>query len=356
MKIVDIDVSLKEFSLIKPYRIANKTVDKVSNCIVKLKLENGVTGIGAGAPFDFVTGETIEQCLQALNPTNLSWLLNQSIYCLPAQTRYVQSRFKHSPAAAAALDIALYDAYAKLVQLPLVDILGRVHTALPTSITIGIKEIDAAITEAEEYIARGFKILKIKLGEELEKDIEMIHGLRRNFANTIKIRVDMNQGYTPEELVLFAKKTQQFDIELIEQPFSRTNFKCLNQFPNSLKEKIAADESIISLDDAFNLVRQENLCGIFNIKLMKCGGISPALDIAKMADLAEIDLMWGCMDESIISIAAALHVALASTKTKYLDLDGSFDLADDLVHGGFILENGYLRTTDKPGLGVEACA
>ena len=63
--------------------------------------------------------------------------------------------------------------------------------------------------------------------------------------------------------------------------------------------------------------------------------------------------MWGCNDESIVSISAALHLALASPATRYLDLDGSFDLARDVVSGGFILKDGYLYTNDKPGLGVE---
>jgi len=86
---------------------------------------------------------------------------------------------------------------------------------------------------------------------------------------------------------------------------------------------------------------------------MKCGGIRPGLEIADMAWHAGIDLMWGCMDESIVSIAGALHAALASKATKYLDLDGSLDLAKDLVSGGFILDNGWLSTTEQPGLGVK---
>ena len=92
--------------------------------------------------------------------------------------------------------------------------------------------------------------------------------------------------------------------------------------------------------------------GIFNLKLMKCGGISPAQRIAHLAEGAGIELMWGCNDESRISIAAALHVALASPATRYLDLDGSFDLARDLAAGGFVLEAGVLRTAPGPGLGV----
>jgi L-alanine-DL-glutamate epimerase-like enolase superfamily enzyme len=86
---------------------------------------------------------------------------------------------------------------------------------------------------------------------------------------------------------------------------------------------------------------------------MKCGGIWSGLRLASIAELAGIELMWGCMDESVISISAALHAALASPATRYLDLDGSLDLARDVARGGFVLDDGYLRTTERPGLGVE---
>ena len=74
------------------------------------------------------------------------------------------------------------------------------------------------------------------------------------------------------------------------------------------------------------------------------------------AELAGIDLMWGCMDESVISIAAALHVAYACPNTRYLDLDGSFDLARDPARGGFELVEGHLKLLERPGLGVELSA
>jgi len=67
----------------------------------------------------------------------------------------------------------------------------------------------------------------------------------------------------------------------------------------------------------------------------------------------DIDLFWGCNDESIISITAALHAAFSCKNTKYIDLDGSFDLAKDIVKGGFVLKEGYMSCADTPGLGVE---
>jgi L-alanine-DL-glutamate epimerase-like enolase superfamily enzyme len=86
---------------------------------------------------------------------------------------------------------------------------------------------------------------------------------------------------------------------------------------------------------------------------MKAGGISTARKIAAVAAREGLSLMWGCMDESRISIAAALHVAFSCKATKYLDLDGHLDLDHDVVSGGFVLEDGYMRLTNAYGLGVE---
>jgi L-alanine-DL-glutamate epimerase-like enolase superfamily enzyme len=126
--------------------------------------------------------------------------------------------------------------------------------------------------------------------------------------------------------------------------------RCL---PESVRKSTAADESLLNARDAIECLQSPRPFGIFNIKLMKCGGIAAGLQIAEIAHLAGMDLMWGCMDESRIGIAAALHAALASPATRYLDLDGSLDLARDLVKGGFKLVNGELTVTGKPGLGVE---
>ena len=122
--------------------------------------------------------------------------------------------------------------------------------------------------------------------------------------------------------------------------------------PRRSRGRLAADETLIDASDALALVQPPRACGIFNIKLMKCGGVHAAQRIAAIAETAGVDLMWGCMDESVVSISAALHAAFSSPATRYLDLDGSLDLARDVADGGFILEDGVMRTLDAPGLGV----
>lgn len=337
----------------KPYTIAFKTVDEVNNAFVEIELENGTTGIGAGNPSEYVTGESFEQCTAALQEKNISFLVGRDIRELNQLTFEVWQKFPANPAARAAIDIALYDAFTKFLNVPLVKFLGQKIHSLPTSNTIGIKNVEETLKEAQEYGERGFKVLKVKLGIDLQEDIERIVKLREKFGKKFVIRIDANQGYDSAKTIEFYTKTKHLEVELIEQPLPAKEVETMRELPAEIRKIIAADESLLSPKDALEIVKPPVAAGIFNIKLMKCGGISQGLKIAEIGLHEGIELFWGCNDESIISITAALHLAFSCSNTKYIDLDGSLDLARDVVKGGFILKDGIMYCSDKPGLGVE---
>jgi L-alanine-DL-glutamate epimerase-like enolase superfamily enzyme len=213
--------------------------------------------------------------------------------------------------------------------------------------------VEETLKEAMEYEKQGFKVLKVKLGKDLEEDIERLVKLRERFDNSMVIRIDANQGYSVQQTIDFYNRTKKLGIELIEQPLPAKSVKEMKDLPGEIKSKIAADESLLSPADALNLIKPPSAAGIFNIKLMKCGGINQGIKIADIALQEGVDLFWGCNDESIVSITAALHAAFACSNTRYIDLDGSLDLAKDEVTGGFILKEGVMYCSDKPGLGVE---
>ena len=351
MKIKNIKTWSVDLGNTKPYTIAFKTVDEVKNAFVEITLENGTTGIGAGNPSEYVTGESFEQCEKALHENNLDFLVGRDICELNQLLFEVLVRFPKNPAARAALDIALHDVFTKHLNIPLVKFLGQKITSMPTSNTIGIKNVEDTLKEAQEYGDRGFTVLKVKLGKDLEEDVERLVKLREKFGKRFTIRIDANQGYTVEQTIAFAKRTAQLDVELIEQPLpAKQDVRAL---PEAIRKKVAADEALLSPADGLSLSTAPVAAGIFNIKLMKCGGVREALRIADIAALQNIEVFWGCNDESIVSITAALHAAFSCAHTKYIDLDGSLDLARDVVRGGFVLKDGVMYCSDKPGLGLE---
>ncbi len=351
MRIATVRAWFEPLELARPYTIAFRTVSDVRLGFVAIATECGHVGLGCASPEAHVTGETHEDCAVALG--DLEWLRGRDVRTLPAILRESAARAPGAPAARAGVDMALHDLLARRLELPLVEILGRAHEGLATSITIGIMATDAALAEADEYLSRGFRALKVKLGQSLEEDIERVGAIREHVGPDIAIRVDPNQGYDADAVRRFCASTGGLDLELLEQPMAAGDVAGMRALPEAIRATVAADESLLEPRDALALAAPPAACGVFNVKLMKCGGVGPALEIAALAESAGIEMMWGCMDESVISIAAALHAALAAPATRYLDLDGSLDLARDVARGGFRLTDGVMRTLDAPGLGAE---
>lgn len=352
-RISNVNTWLEHLELTRPYTIAYKTVTAVENVFIRIETADGAWGIGAGSPAAYVTGEDTDACFAALSGNAEELLLGKDVRALPKLIRDIEAKMPGTPAARTAIDIALHDLLAKQLGVPLVRMLGEAHTALPTSITIGIKSLEETLEEAEEYLGRGFKILKLKIGKSLAQDIETTRKLNEKVRGQMLIRVDANQGYSPDDLVTYARSTEGLGLDLIEQPVAKEAWEKMREVPADVRKICAGDESMQLPADALAMAAAPQPFGIYNIKLMKCGGINASMRIGNIAELAGIDLMWGCMDESIVSITGALHAALANPATRYLDLDGSLDLARDLVKGGFVLKDGYLSVSDKPGLGVE---
>jgi len=352
MKIKSIKVWKQELPLSRPYTIAYKTTTAITNVVLTIHCDNGITGIGASNISKAVTGFTSDQAYQAI-VDNEDWFIGRDVRQFQQILFEARNYFNANPGVMTALDLALHDAFCKHLGIPIAHFYGQKIKGLYTSITIGIKNVEETLEEAQEYYDRKFKILKVKLGNDLEEDIERLAKLRERFGDHFKIRIDANQGYSLDELTEFCKRTAPLDLELIEQPVPVKDSLSTTHLPWEIRKLIAADEYLIDAASAMRLVQNEKACGIFNIKLMKCGGILESKAISNIADQTDIELMWGCNDESVISIAAGLHAALSSNNTKYIDLDGSLDLATDVATGGFVLEDGFMTLTDKVGLGVE---
>lgn len=352
MKIVSADAYIKNLRLKKPYDIATESIENVENVFLEIQLENGITGIGAANPSPEVVGESPEETFLNLQNGIIPSLTGKDIRCFNELINDADKQFPHKPGVLAAVDIALHDAFGKLIDLPVVKFYGQQHYSLPTSVTIGIMDVLQTIEEAIAFKALGFRILKIKTGINPDEDAERVIKLQEKFGDYFVIRVDANTGYDFEQLSRFLKLTHNHPVELIEQPLKPVDDIMLEKLPLDERKLLAADESLTDADAAFKLCITERY-GIYNIKLMKCGGIKGAFKIASVVEPAGAALFWGCNDESIVSITAALHAAFACAHTRYIDLDGSFDLAEDVVKGGFVVKDGMMSIAGGAGLGLE---
>ena len=352
MKIVEVKPYLKKLTLTKPYTIAYDTITDVELVFLEITLENGIIGIGSASPAEAVIGENSQQTFSNLQSGFIQNLVGRDIGHFLQIIFETKQIFPLLDGTQAAIDIALHDVFCKYLDISVVDFYGQKISSLPTSVTIGIMDVNETLEEARNFEQLGFKILKVKTGLDVDTDIERIIKLQEVFKNRLKIRIDANQGYSINDLLKFYQATKNLDVELIEQPVLVGKEDTLDALGEDIRKKIAGDESLKNAKYAIQFANKKTF-GIYNIKLMKCGGIIGAKDIASVAQNTGIDLFWGCNDESIVSITAALHVAYSCPNTKYIDLDGSFDLAEDLVKNGFSLYDGYMKINKQPGFGFE---
>lgn len=352
MKIHSIHAWSEKLPLTKPYTIAYKTISDTDLIFVEFVLENGISGLGAANPFPEVVGETPEITVENLQGDFIQQFVGRDIRHFNQLIDETAAHFPHRPGTLAAIDIALHDAFGKFLGISVLDFYGKKIEPRATSITIGIKPTNEMIEEARGYLAQGFHVLKIKTGHDVEEDIERVHKLKEAFGDKFVIRVDANQGYDLVQLRSFILATKNM-IELIEQPVPKGSEDVLTLLSTEDRKLLVADESLLDADAASVLSHPPQPFGVYNIKLMKCGGIKGARSIATIAQHAGIDLFWGCNDESLVSITAAVHAAYSCPNTKYIDLDGSFDLSRDMAAGGFILKDGFMYTNGQPGLGIK---
>ncbi len=350
MKLTGVRVWQETIRLTQPFSISYNTSDEVTLHFLELQAEGNVLGYGSASPGEQVTGETDASCAAALE--QLQGLQGEDVRHLPRLLRTLQEQLTANPAALAAADMALHDLLARRLEVPLTQLLGQAQTALPTSNTLGLRTLEETLKEAAEKRAQGFSVLKVKLGKSLEEDLERLAKLREHLPADTKLRVDPNQGYGLAELRQLLAQRETLRLEFVEQPLKVSATEDLRELTPEERKHLALDESLKSEADALRYGYPEPYCGIFNIKLMKCGGLEPARRIAHLASVSGIELMWGCNDESRTSLAAALHQALACPNTRYLDLDGDLDLTRDPAQGGYHLRDGVMHPSEQPGLGI----
>jgi len=350
MKIAATECIHLKLKLREPYTIAYESVDDCELLFLRITTNEGKEGWGCAAPVTPVTGETAEEILDSYKSVIELLLKGKEVFRHARTMEELSRSIPTKPSALAMVDMALYDLMAQKAGVPLYKFLGGYRNSIPTSITIGIMPLKEAVRKARDYVKDGFNILKVKGGKCLEDDIHKLTLIRKAVGKKIKLRFDANQGYSQEEALAFLAGTREVDLELLEQPTPKNELGLLKKITNKTPVEIMADESLMSLNDAYVISR--NQCSdLINIKLMKTGGILAAAHISSVAKAAGIRSMVGCMDESALSIAAGLHFALSRPNIKYADLDGHLDLLEDPFSRMIRIREGKLIPPTQPGLG-----
>ena len=354
MKITEIKFGMLRVPLKTPFKTALRTVERVEDIVVMLHTDTGHVGYGEAPATAVITGDTHGSIVDAIRHYIAPRLIGQEVANLNRITRSIQGSMEKNSSAKAAVEIAVYDLWAQLYGAPLYKMLGGGDPAVTTDITISVDTIDKMVADSLAAVDRGFDSLKIKVGKDIGVDIERTKAIYAAVESRALLRLDANQGWSAKQAVyaIQALEDAGVKLELVEQPVKAQDMEGLRYVTERVHTPIMADESVFGPMEVIELIRMR-AADIINIKLMKTGGLSNAIRIADIAAMHGVECMIGCMLESSISVAAAVHVAVAKADviTK-VDLDGPSLCALNPVDGGVVFDESEISVTDAPGLGI----
>ena len=356
MKITDIRFGLLKVPLKTPFKTALRTVEAIEDIVVEVHTDTGHVGYGEAPATAVITGDTHGSILEAIRKFIAPRVIGQEIANLNHITQLVQGALEKNTSAKAAVEIAVYDLFGQLYGVPLYKMLGGGDPVITTDITISVDYIDKMVADSISAVDRGFESLKIKVGKDIGVDIERVKAIYAAVEGRALLRLDANQGWTAKQAVYAITMLEDAGVrlELVEQPVKAQDLDGMKYVTERVHTPIMADESVFGPTEVIDLIRMR-AADIINIKLMKTGGLSNAIRIADISALYGVECMIGCMLESSISVAAAVHLAVAkSNAITKVDLDGPSLSAYNPVDGGVIFNESAISITDAPGLGIRS--
>lgn len=353
MKIVKVELGEIQIPLVTPFKTALRTVDTVNDIVVRITADDGRVGFGEAPATAVITGDTKGSVVTAIRDFIAPAITGMDIEDMDGIMRSMHKCIVKNTSAKAAVDMAVYDLYAKNLNRPLYKVLGGNKNTIETDITISVNGVEEMVRDSLRGVEQGFGILKVKVGKAGLKDVERIAAIRRAVGKDVVIRVDANQGWQPKDAVriIRAMEDKGLDIDLVEQPVDAHNFEGMKYVTSNVFTPILADESVFSPQDAVRII-EEGAADLINIKLMKTGGIYEALKICGIAESYGVECMTGCMLESKLAVSAAAHLAAAKGIITRHDLDGPALCKIDPYEGGPVFEGAKITMTEEAGIGI----
>ncbi|HYG59056.1 MAG TPA: enolase C-terminal domain-like protein, partial [Symbiobacteriaceae bacterium] len=341
----------------KPFVINGGPSYVGDHVITRVRTDEGIVGYGEGAPMVSYSDETQKDLLNGVLDYLAPAVAGLDPFDLEAIHHTMEAVLPGHHFAKASIDLALYDIMGKKLGVPVYKLLGgKVRDRIPIAWVVGIGPIDEMLADAVHHIGTyGFGTLKLKIGREPKKDLEMVRAIREAIGPNVKIRVDANQGYDVATAIRTLRQMERYDLELVEQPVPKWNILGMAEVAAALDVPIEADESMFGYHDAMTLIRLR-AADIINIKIMKPCGLYGSKKVAAVAEAAGVTCLVGSMVEFGPGTAAGLHFAAANSVVAHAcEMVGGMFFKGDVVEEDFSLKavvDGCLPVPEKPGLGI----
>ncbi|QFR50042.1 dipeptide epimerase [Sulfurimonas lithotrophica] len=305
MKIKKITTTIETIPLKTPFITALRRVDNVEFVRVRIELQSGNLSFGEAPATKAITGEDLDLILNSIDSYKA-----RLIGLSPQEAIAKLDSFKIGSSARAALDMALFN-----ILNPLNN-----KTDKKTAITISLGDVSKMLADANIAYTSQNDILKLKFNDNINHAIEVTKKIKEQNPDA-SLLIDANQAWSYKDSITYIDAIKDVGIELIEQPVKKDELESLKKITEYSDIPIVADESCFTFEDV-KVVVENKIADIINIKLMKCGGITKAMEILEYCRAKKVPVMMGSMLEGPTSIAYASSLVDAyKDVVKYVDLD-----------------------------------
>ena len=352
MKIKSIEIFKIELPLIEPFIVSYATYPNMPSIITKLTTECGIVGWGEAVPDEHVTGETLESTYAVLQHQLAPVVIGQNPMNFELLHELMDKAVYSVPAAKAAIDIACFDAVGKKLGVPAYQLTGgRYHEKFPITHVLSIATPEDMADEAARRVDMGYNSFKMKVGRDVASDVARIRAVRERVGEAIAIRVDVNQGWVNAANTLQAvRQLEQLNIDWLEQPVKADDIDAMVDIKAKTTIPLMIDEGLRGVREMREIIAKRAADKV-NIKLMKCGGMYPAMKLAHMAEMAGIECQIGSMVESSVGSAAGFHVAFSNKAFTSVELTGPLKFSKDI--GNLQYDVPFIQLNERAGLGVD---
>ncbi len=335
-------------------------VSRLDEVYIEIMTDDGTTGWGeVRGNCEYVTGDTSERIISILSGKLCPLLIGKNPINRNEINSVIEKEIIGNSGAKMAIDVALWDLEGKILNLPCYDLIGgKVRNFIPSDANIAFNDIEHTINEAREYLEKGFRTLKVRVGMSHEMDEARVAAVRStiNSFNTnddkkISLFVDANGKWKAKEALIMSNIFKKYDVAWMEQPVDETDIEGLKFLKNNADQEICADESCKSIKDVHE-IGKNNAADAVHLKYIKAGSYEKLKAMIDIAEVNHQDYMLGQMDEGRLATAAILNVA-ATVKGNKFEVSCFKHVSEKNDPGkGIRLKDGGIYLGNSPGLGI----
>jgi L-Ala-D/L-Glu epimerase / N-acetyl-D-glutamate racemase len=330
---------------------AGLRLTEARHLLIQVKTDEGLVGLGEAVPRPSVYGETIESIVAALRTLLVPPILGMD----PLDTEKLWAKWDRvvaNTSAKASLDMAFHDIAGQKAGMPVYKMLGgwsdgRIRLTMPIAIT----STEGAVDQARKAISGGFTWLKMKVGLDLSRDIDVVGAVRSAVGPGVGIYVDANQGYSTADALSAAAEFNRLGVALFEEPVAMGNFMGLAKLARDGGMTLLLDEGILTPSDVARALALGPSIA-FSIRSPKTG-FTWSRKIVGLIETANLTCLVGSHRELGVGTVASAHIAAAFRVMAYpAELGVHTLLEDGLLDQPLRFAGGEMILPDGPGLGV----